>query len=134
MNTAENLLLDTHVWLWMISEPDRLARDAREVLGDAENALSLSVASAWEIAVKWRLGRLALPQPPGEFVPHRLVRDGIRSLAIEQHHGLAVADLPDHHRDPFDRMLVAQAKAEGLTLVTADPVFEAYDVAVMPAI
>ncbi len=77
------LLLDTHVWLWMIAEPDRLGRPAHGILEDASNALVFSAASAWEIAIKWRLGRLTLPEPPRDFVPRRLVRDGIRSLPLE---------------------------------------------------
>ncbi len=128
------LLLDTHVWLWMIAEPDRLGREAHGILEDASSALVFSAASAWEIAIKWRLGRLTLPEPPRDFVPRCLVRDGIRSLPVESHHALAVAELPDHHRDPFDRLLVAQARAEGLTLLTADRALEAYDVAVMSAV
>ncbi len=127
------LLLDTHVWLWMISEPHRLGGPAREILEDASTVLVFSAASAWEIAIKWRLGRLRLPEPPRDFVPGRLVRDGIGTLPVEPHHALAVAELPLHHRDPFDRLLIAQAKAESLTLLTADRALDAYDVSVMPA-
>jgi PIN domain nuclease of toxin-antitoxin system len=125
------LLLDTHVWLWAIAEPHRLSASARNALLDETNELHLSAASAWEIAIKWRLGRLTLPEPPESFVPGRLVRDGIRSLPVEQHHALGVASLPAHHADPFDRLLVAQALAEGLTVVTADPAFDAYAVATL---
>ncbi len=123
------ILLDTHVWLWMLSEPDRLADDVQEILADPRSTLHLSVASAWEIAIKFGLGKLPLPEPPATFVPSRLLRDGVSSVPIEQHHVLRVAELPHHHRDPFDRLLVAQAKADDFTLFTVDQVFGAYDLA-----
>lgn len=125
------LLLDTHVWLWMLGDPDRLAPPVRDLLADPENALFLSAASGWEIAIKHGLGKLRLPQPPREFVPDRLRRSGVVPLAIEVDHTLRVADLPDHHRDPFDRVLVAQAQALALRLVTADQLLRQYDVEVV---
>lgn len=85
--------------------------------------------SSWEIAIKHHLGRLSLPEPPAQFMPPGLVRDGIESLSVQHHHAQAVAELPDHHRDPFDRLLVAQDLIERLTLVSADPKLPAYDVA-----
>ncbi|MHB8452453.1 MAG: type II toxin-antitoxin system VapC family toxin, partial [Mycobacteriales bacterium] len=92
-----------------------------------------SAASCWEIAIKYGLGKLPLPVPPAEYVVTRLRGSGITSLAIEHRHALAVAELPRHHRDPFDRLLVAQARQEGFLLVTADPAFEPYDVERLPA-
>jgi PIN domain nuclease of toxin-antitoxin system len=112
----------------MLSSPERIRRGARTLLEDADNVLHLSAVSSWEIAIKYRLGKLSLPVPPSTFVPTRMLRDGIVSLAVEHHHALAVADLPDHHRDPFDRLLVAQAKIEGMTLFTADRQLRAYEV------
>lgn len=123
-----NILLDTHVWLWMLSAPDRIRPGARTYLEDADNVLHLSAASSWEVAIKYRLGKLSLPEPPLTFVPARLLRDGVAALAVEHHHALSVADLPDHHRDPFDRLLIAQARIEGMTLFTADRQLGAYDV------
>jgi len=122
------ILLDTHVWLWMLVSPDRIGREAREELADRENNLVLSAASSWEIAIKYRLGKLPLPEPPGEFIPPRLARDGIVPLPIEHAHATRVADLPELHRDPFDRLLVAQAQLEDLTIFTADDKLARYDV------
>lgn len=93
---------------------------ARRELADRRNELYLSAASCWEMAIKYRLGRLPLPAPPEEFVPPRVVRDEVISLPVEQYHALRVATLPDHHQDPFDRLLIAQALIENLTLYTAD--------------
>ena len=122
------LLLDTHVWLWLVVSPERLTKQARSALADSANTLLLSAASVWEMAIKYRLGKLPLPCPPHEFVPMRLVRDGVQALAIEHHHAAHVATLPERHRDPFDRLIVAQAQLEGLTLVTADAQLSGYEV------
>ena len=127
------VLLDTHVWLWSVVSPKRIRRVAREVLEDPETTLILSAASSWEIAIKYRLGKLPLPEAPAAFIPPRLVRDGIESLPVEHLHACRVAELPDHHRDPFDRLLVAVAQLESLTLVTADAAFDAYDVEILHA-
>jgi PIN domain nuclease of toxin-antitoxin system len=122
-----NLLLDTHVWLWMLTSPERLA-DARPLVADPGTVLYLSAASSWEIAIKVSLGRLALPDPVETYVPSRIQSTGVTPLAIEHSHVLAVASLPHLHRDPFDRLLVAQAQVENLTIVTADPALPAYPV------
>jgi PIN domain nuclease of toxin-antitoxin system len=87
-------------------------------LGDPANELYLSAASAWEIAIKYSPGRLPLPEPPARFVPSHLSRDGVIALPIEPAHALAVADLPQHHNDPFDRLLVVQAQLGRMTLVS----------------
>lgn len=115
-----NLLLDTHVWLWTLVSPERLGPGPAELIEDTGTRLFLSAASSWEIAIKYRLGRLPLPEPPEQFIPPRLIRDGIAPLPVHHHHACRVADLPLHHRDPFDRLLVAQAQIEGMTLLTAD--------------
>lgn len=114
------LLLDTHVFLWLLAEPERLGQQLRR-LEDSRNDLLLSAASSWEIAIKVRLGRLDLPEPPQRYVPDRMRAIGAEPLAVEHSHALAVANLPTLHRDPFDRMLVAQALHLKLTIVTADP-------------
>jgi PIN domain nuclease of toxin-antitoxin system len=113
------LLLDTHVFLWLQTQPERLG-NRLTLLEDAPNDLLVSAASTWEIAIKYAGGRLALPEPPERFVPTRIREIGAEPLAIEQVHALAVSRLPDLHRDPFDRMLIAQARALDATLVTAD--------------
>ena len=123
------LLLDTHVWLWMLAAPERLG-EARAVLEDGERTLLLSAASSWEIAIKHQLGRLELPQPPERFVPDRLRLTGVTPIAIEHVHVLEAGRLPAHHRDPFDRVLVAQARHLGVPIATADPVIRSYDVTV----
>ncbi len=124
------LLLDTHVFLWLQTEPERLG-PALSTISDPGNELLLSAASSWEIAIKHGLGRLDLPEPPASYVPDRMARMGATPLAVEHPHVLTVADLPPVHRDPFDRLLVAQARLLGLGLVTADPVFARYDVDVI---
>jgi PIN domain nuclease of toxin-antitoxin system len=113
------LLLDTHVFLWLHTDPERLG-DRLKVLEDAGNDLLVSAASAWEIAIKHSAGKLALPEAPERYVPSRVRALGAQTLAVEQAHALAVASLPPLHRDPFDRLLVAQARSIGATLVTTD--------------
>lgn len=125
------LLLDTHVLLWLVSDPDRVPPRAREAVADPLTQRWVSMASVWELAIKVGLGKLTLPLELPDFVATRLDRTVSQLLAISLAHTLAVADLPRHHGDPFDRMLVAQARAEGLTIVTADPAMQAYDVPVL---
>jgi PIN domain nuclease of toxin-antitoxin system len=122
------LLLDTHSWLWMESEPERLGAAAERALRSLQNELWLSVASCWEVAIKFGAGRLLLSAHPSLYIPERLLRDSLRLVPIDLAHVTAVASLPHHHRDPFDRLLVAQAQAERLTLVTNDPAFGAYGI------
>jgi len=124
------LLLDTHAWLWMLAAPERLG-DARATLENADHELLLSAASSWEIAIKHDLGRLRLPQPPELFVPDRIRASGVVPIAIEHVHAIEAGRLPRHHRDPFDRILVAQARHLDVPIVTADPAIAAYDVAVL---
>lgn len=127
------ILLDTQVWLWMQVAPERFRPQSRQLLEDAGNALLLSAASSWEIAVKFALGRLPLPQSPETYVPERMRTSGVTPLAVAHSHALRVGHLEQHHRDPFDRLLVAQAQVENLALMTADSVFGRYDVATVPA-
>ena len=121
-------LLDTHVLLWWVGEPRRLSARAREVLDDDRNELHWSVVGTWEIALKISRGKLKLPEPLQQFLVPRLARGGIRQLPIQSQHALALLDLPGHHWDPFDRMLIAQARVEKLEILTADPHFAKYDV------
>ena len=122
------VLLDTHVWLWMTAEPERLGPEALALVEDPSNSLLLSAASAWEIAIKVGIGKLRLPEPPATFIPSRMHSGGVTALAITVAHAAAVAGLPPHHRDPFDRILIAQARAEGVPFLTSDPQINAYDV------
>lgn len=121
------LLVDTHTWLWMLSRPDRLPLRAREVVGDPSTEVLVSAATAWEIAIKHELGKLPLPEPPSAFVPSRLVTSGCVALAIEISHVLAAGALPPHHRDPFDRLLIAQSQVLRVPLCSGDPAVAAYD-------
>lgn len=125
-----NLLLDTHVFLWLQTEPARLG-PVLETVASHDHTLALSAASSWEIAIKHGLGRLALPEPPSSYVPSRARRSDVRLIGVDHRDALAVADLPPLHRDPFDRLLVAQARLRDLTIVTADEALRAYDVPVL---
>jgi PIN domain nuclease of toxin-antitoxin system len=121
-------LLDTHVWLWLQVSPERLSGDTLALLGDVENEILLSSASCWEIAIKHGLGKIALPAAPSVYVPSRMAQSGTLPLPVLPAHALRVAELPPHHRDPFDRLLIAQAQHERLPLVSADPALRPYDV------
>ncbi len=122
-----NILLDTHVWLWWVSNPSRIKSETLNLISNPDNSIYLSAASALEIAIKVRLGKLQIPDPIFQFVFSRMKRDNILELPITINHSLFVSTLPPHHRDPFDRLLVAQAVCEGLTLLTADEKILRYD-------
>lgn len=121
------LLLDTHVFLWLQTDPERLG-DRLSLVDDPRNQLLLSAASGWEIAIKHGLGRLPLPQDPMDYVPDRARAIGASTVPIEMGHALAVAALPPLHRDPFDRLIVAQARHLDATIVTADEQITQYPV------
>jgi PIN domain nuclease of toxin-antitoxin system len=125
-----NLLLDTHVWLWWQMMPERLEKQVRAIIEDPANTVYLSAASSWEMAIKIAAGRLELPEPVEEMVPKTLLQDDFRALPIHNQHTFELLRLPMHHRDPFDRILIAQARADGLTLVTDDEKIMAYDVSI----
>ena len=126
-----NLLLDTHVWLWWMTTPSRLPAETAAALRDLNSELSWSTACVWEIAVKHALGKLPLPEDPRTFVRARMAATGAVALSITHEHVLRSALLPRHHADPFDRLLVAQAQLDNLTLVTGDPQLSAYDVPIL---
>ena len=119
------LLLDTHVFLWLQADPARVG-DHLALVEDPRTRLAVSAASAWEIAIKHALGRLSLPEPPERYVPSRMRAIGAEPVAITHGHALAVAALPPLHRDPFDRVLVAQALALDATILTADATVARY--------
>lgn len=119
------LLLDTHLLLWAAGEPDRLSARARTLMEDPGNDLVFSAASLWEITIKTRLGRADFQVDP-HLLRRGLIENGYEELPIISQHALAVGQLPDVHRDPFDRILVAQATVEGLLLLTHDPLVKAY--------
>jgi PIN domain nuclease of toxin-antitoxin system len=120
------LLLDTHVWLWWNTEPERIESNARVQISDPGNDVFLSAASVWEMAIKSRLGKLPLPEPVATYVARRLSRDGIHAVPVTCEHAAAVEALALVHRDPFDRLLVIQARQEGMQLLTVDEQVLAY--------
>ncbi len=121
------LLLDTHVFLWWLDDPQLLSKAARKAIGDGKNMVYVSAAVAWEIAIKRALGKLDAP----DDLEAAMVANRFLPLPVTIPHALAVQSLPDHHRDPFDRMLAAQSLAERLTLVSSDPIFGRYGVEVL---
>ncbi|NEP59187.1 MAG: type II toxin-antitoxin system VapC family toxin [Symploca sp. SIO2G7] len=121
------LLLDTHTFLWFINDSPQLSTDAKNLL-ESEADLLLSVASLWEIAIKVSIGKLSLPDIYDKFIPQQLTVNEIEILPISVAHLAMVATLPLHHRDPFDRLLIAQAMVEQVSIVSIDVVFDSYAV------
>lgn len=123
------VLLDTHTLLWALTDESRLSERVRKLLPQADTWFS--VAGLWEILIKAKIGKMALPRPTGPFVMTKLQLNGVRILHVTSDHVLRVESLPDHHRDPFDRILIAQSLEEHLPVVTADRVFTRYPVEVI---
>ena len=124
-------LLDTHTFLWWISDDRRLSAQVRRIIGSPEHEIVFSAASAWELAIKAQLGRIDLPSDPAAFIRRQLIVNGFVGLPITLEHAVRVAGLPPLHRDPFDRILVAQALLEDMPLVTADRLITQYPVRVV---
>jgi len=122
------LLLDTHTFLWWTTDDPQLSATAQELIGNSRNTLYWSAASSWEVSIKYELGRLPLPDAPEQFLPAELGRNRIESLPIVDVHTFLAGGLPRHHRDPFDRMLVAQAQIETFGLITNDTNIRRYEV------
>lgn len=122
------LLLDTHIFLWYISGDARLPIPFRDAIRDPANEVFLSVASVWEAVIKYALGKLPLPEAPAVYLPEQREAHKIVSLPIEEAVFTHLATLPPLHRDPFDRVMIAQAMHHGLTLVTVDDAIRAYAV------
>jgi len=125
---VQRLLLDTHTFLWWVSDAPELSVTARKAISDSDNECFLSIASCWEMAIKSSLGKLRLTKPVERFVHDLITENGFRLLTIELRHAAKVEALPFHHRDPFDRLLLAQAITEKLTMVSADSIFSSYGV------
>jgi len=128
MAHSVRLLLDTHTFLWWVADAPALSAEARKAITRSRNECLVSLVSCWELAIKLSLGKLEISGTLERFIPEQLTANGFRELAIEVRHAARVARLPFHHRDPFDRLLVAQALEEGLTIVSADAVFRRYGV------
>lgn len=125
-------LLDTATFLWAIfDEKEKISRKALQALENPEHELFLSAASTWEIAIKYSLGKLELQDDPADWLPRTIQKIGLKPLTITHQHTLAVTHLPFHHKDPFDRLLIAQAKSENLHLLSPDEIFRKYRVSVV---
>lgn len=124
-------LLDTHVFLWSVGGSGRLSAKAESFLGDALNEVLLSVVSAWEISIKFARARLDIPDRPELYVPAKLREFGYEVMPVLLPHCLRIASLAELHRDPFDRMLIAQAQMEGVPIITSDALIAQYDVEVI---
>jgi len=127
------LLLDTHVLIWSATDPDHLPRDVRREIEDGTNDLLVSVVSAWEIAIKQSIGKLDLARPAEEWFPEVVRRTGFKVVEPRMAAALRVRTLPWHHKDPFDRFLIAQAIDDGYTIITHDRIFADYGVPVLLA-
>lgn len=122
------LLLDTHAFLWWVNDAPELSEAARAAIANPNNTCYVSVASAWEMSIKSSLGKLKLKKPVERFLTEQIQKNGFLLLNIDLHHVAKVENLPFHHRDPFDRLIVSQAKAERMTLITADQALSAYGI------
>jgi PIN domain nuclease of toxin-antitoxin system len=125
------ILLDTHVFLWWNEASPELSKRAYALLSDPRNTLLLSVVSAWELVLKMQTGKLKLPEPASVYVPTRIAHYGIESLEVTLQHVLRCDSLPLYHRDPFDRLLIAQSLVEEVPILTADPLIRKYSVEVL---
>jgi PIN domain nuclease of toxin-antitoxin system len=123
-------LLDTHAFLWAIAGDSRMSQSARDIFVGPSN-LSMSIASIWEILIKVQVGKLSLPRPVGQYIISKLADNRIETLPIHLAHLLAYEQLPMHHSDPFDRMLIAQIIEEGWPIITADRMFKKYPIRVI---
>ena len=124
-------LLDTVAWLWSIDSVERLSKEAKAILEEGQQEIYFSAATAWEVSIKAYLGKLVLPAAPAVCVPAFMAKQGLRPLPVTHLHAVKVYDLPPHHQDPFDRLLIAQAIVEDMTILTADHNFRKYPIRVI---
>lgn len=124
------LLLDTHTFLWWVSDQGRMGRSATECISSGRNEIYVSVVTAWEIAIKKKLGRLGVPDALFDFMQTHIAKNGFRALPVDLHHATGVQSLPDvpRHKDPFDRLLACQALTEKMALISSDRAFDHYGV------
>jgi PIN domain nuclease of toxin-antitoxin system len=122
------VLLDTHAFLWLVSDDSRLSQTARTVFLDNDNEILLSAVTGFECAVKYSLGKLHLAEPPALFIQRRIEANSFTVLGLSMDHTVRVADLPFHHRDPFDRLLIAQCLVDNLPILSADSQLSAYGI------
>jgi PIN domain nuclease of toxin-antitoxin system len=122
------VLLDTCAFIWLVTDNPKLSELAKEIFLDEDNEILLSAVTGFEIAVKYSLGKLHLTEPPREFVIHRMNANALTELPVSMAHALALQNMPLHHKDPFDRLLVAQAMVNQIPLLSADQQLSAYDI------
>lgn len=125
------VLLDTHTFLWLDNDPDKLSPKVVSICADPSNTLLLSVASIWEMQIKLQLGKLTLPAPLADIVANQIKNNQIELLSVQFPHVLQLANLPLHHKDPFDRLLIAQSLFESATMLTSDPLIKQYSVPII---
>ena len=123
-----NYLLDTHTFLWLISEPEKLSPKAKDIIKKPDNALFLSSASGWEVVIKTQIGKLFLPEQPDIYIPKQMELNSIELLAITMKHALNIFNLPYIHKDPFDRILISQSIIENIPIITSDTLITKYNV------
>jgi PIN domain nuclease of toxin-antitoxin system len=119
-------LLDTNVWLWSLKSPELIGDEARQILEHGEEEIYLSAVTSWEISIKMRLGKLNFAGPPAYHLPRFMAKQSLRPLSVTHSHAAKVYDLPAHHKDPFDRLLVAQALVEDMVILTSNHSFRKY--------
>jgi PIN domain nuclease of toxin-antitoxin system len=124
-------LIDTMVWLWSVGPTELIGKEGLEIMSSGEEEVYFSAVSSWEVSIKTKLGKFKLPDLPTRYLPKRLAEQGIQSLSVTQSHSLKVYDLPLYHSDPFDRLLIAQAVVEEMTILTCDRMFRKYPVDVV---
>jgi PIN domain nuclease of toxin-antitoxin system len=124
-------LLDTHTFLWWNMDDPQLSSNVKEIIGDGSNEIFLSAASAWDIAIKTARGRLTLPEDPAHYITNRISMHGFQALPVQIHHAVQVYKLPNHHADPFDRLLIAQSQIESMPLLSLDENIRKYDIEVV---
>ncbi len=124
-------LLDTHTFLWWITDQPRLPQGIRKIIENGENDLLVSAASGWEIMIKFQLGRLILPEEPEAYLMDQIQKNAFQTLPIRMQHSLHIRRLPPLHKDPFDRMLIAQAHFESIPILTSDNIIARYPVEVV---
>ncbi|MBD1937868.1 type II toxin-antitoxin system VapC family toxin [Microcoleus sp. FACHB-68] len=122
------VVLDTHTFLWWVTDAPQLSNTVRGIIADSDNTILFSAASAWEIVIKVRTGKLILPEEPESYIPSRLAANQFESLPIQMNHVLQVAKLPGYHKDPFDRILIAQSQIEKIPILTIDNLITQYAV------
>lgn len=125
------LLFDTHAFLWWESEPEKLSPTALVLCEDKSNQLLLSVVSVWEMQIKIQLGKLKLKKSLKEIIERQLSENDLKILSVELNHALTLKDLDNHHKDPFDRLIISQAKVEKLAIISGDKVISRYDIEVI---